>query len=165
MLISSEGFLSLVQKFFDEIGKNEAALLNVAVVVFHRLRCPFPGFCREGVVHLGSQHERMHACRINGHMGIVHAHNGKYIIHRFKYIVYRRLLHNGGLGLLHKEPVFAKGREGALIEVPGKKSLSRSDGIGAVNDDDVVEVLHFPGKGNAVAYMDMKFFRRISKDL
>ena len=127
MLFSSEGFLSLVQKFLDKVGKNEAALLDVAVVVFHRLRRPIPGLCREGVVNLGGQHEGMQAGRINGHMGIVHAHNGEYIIHGFKYIVYRRLLHNGGLGLLHKEPVFAKGRKGALVEVPGKKAFSRSD--------------------------------------
>ena len=58
-----------------------------------------------------------------------------------------------------------KGRKGTFVEVPGKEAFSRSDGIGAVNNDDVVEVLHIPGKGNTVAYMDMKFFRRISKDL
>lgn len=135
MLFSSEGFLSLVQKFFDEIGKNEAALLNVAVVVFHRLRCPFPWFRRKGVIDLGCQHEGVEAGGIDGHVGVVHAYKGEDVIHGFEYVMHCFLLHNGGFGLLHDEAVLPKGCIGAFVEISGEEAFSRSDGIRTVDDD------------------------------
>lgn len=120
--------------------------MDAAVVVFHRFRCVLPGLCGQRIIDLGGQHEGMHACRIDGHMGIVHAHDREHIIHGFEHIVHRMLLHDGGFGLLHDEAILPKGRKGAPVEVPGEEAFSRPDGVGAVDDDDVVVVLHLLAK-------------------
>jgi len=153
--------MSLIEKLFDEIGKDKAAFLDALIVVFHRRRGIFSCFLCQRIIFLRSHHKGMKAGGVNGHMGVVHADNGENVSHGFKDVMHCFLLDNGRLRLLHDESVFPESGKGALVEIAGKESFSRSDGIGAVYDDDIVEIFHGLCKGNAVPHMDVKFFRGI----
>lgn len=73
------------------------------------------------------------------------------------------LLHDRGLCLLDDESVFAEGFMRTLVEFAGEKAFTGSDRVGAVDDDDIIEVLDGFRKGDAVSYMDVKLFRRIKE--
>ena len=74
------------------------------------------------------------------------------------------LLHDGGFALLHDEPVFPERFMGASVKFPREEPFARADRVGAVNDDDVVKILHALREGDAVANMDMQLRRRIEED-
>ena len=74
------------------------------------------------------------------------------------------LLDDRRLSLLDDEPIFSKSRLGAFVEFSREKSFARSDGVRAVDDDDVIKILHRGRKSDAIPHMDMKLLRRIQED-
>ena len=114
-------------------------------------------------MHLGCKHEGMHAGRIDRHVGVVHPDDREYVSHGFVDVMDGLLLHDRGLCLLDDESVFAEGFMRTLVEFAGEKAFTGSDRVGAVDDDDIIEVLDGFRKGDAVSYMDVKLFRRIKE--
>ena len=79
--------------------------------------------------------------------------------------MHQMLLHDGRFALLDDETVFSERRQRALIKFPRKKPFARPDGIGAIDDDDIIKIFGFGRKRNPITDMDMKFLRRIQKNL
>ena len=120
-------------------------------------------FYGEGIPFLGANHEGVHAFRVNRHVGEIHAHDGEYVAHGFEYVMDDFLLHDGRLGLLHDEAVFAEGFFRTLVEFASEETFAGADGVGAIDDDDVIEIFHRFCKSNAIAHMDVKFLRLVQK--
>lgn len=158
-----EAQVSFVEEFLDEVWQDEAALLDRSVVVLHRLRNRASYAGTERIMHLGCKHEGMHAGRIDRHVGVVHPDDREYVSHGFVDVMDGLLLHDRGLCLLDDESVFAEGFMRTLVEFAGEKAFTGSDRVGAVDDDDIIEVLDGFRKGDAVSYMDVKLFRRIKE--
>ena len=81
------------------------------------------------------------------------------------HVVHQMLLHDGRFALLDDEAVFSERRQRAFIKFPRKKTFTRPDGIGAIDNDHVVKILGFGRERNPVSDMDVKLLRRIQKNL
>ena len=65
---SLKAVCSLIDQVFDEIRKGKAAFLDIFIVVLHRLRAVFTDLGCERVIFLRSDHEGVHALRIDRHV-------------------------------------------------------------------------------------------------
>ena len=143
-----------IQDVFYEVRQYESAALDAFVVVFRREGARTVRFPCQGIVFLRAHSKAVHARRIQGNEGRVQARNGEDIGHAVLDFPHELAVHKGRFRLLYKQAVFLQCLKGVFIEFIRKQAFAGADRIGAVDDDDVVEILRFAHEGNAVADLD-----------